>query len=148
MADTFDALTHGCYVVTTVLDDRRYGMTCCWATQIDADKILLILGSQSTTARAIRRSRIFGVNVLTTEQKGLALHFGEGHSDVYDKFAGVNLQESVTGVPLLAGALKTIGCELVEDVEHQGGSSFVGRILYFRQSSQAKEPLLLVHIDG
>ena len=65
-----------------------------------------------------------------------------------DKFSDVSMQNSMTGVPLLSDALKTLECELIEDSGYQDDSCFVGRIVHFQQSDQADAPLLLVHIDG
>jgi flavin reductase (DIM6/NTAB) family NADH-FMN oxidoreductase RutF len=147
MQQFHDALTHGCYVITTALDGRLYGMTCSWATQVDFDKVMLVLGKQSSTGKAIRRSRVFGVSVLGVGQKELALRFGANHSSRKDKFAGVEFAEGKLGVPLIAGALKVFECELVDDESFKSDICYVGRIVRFRKARKPDSPLLLSHID-
>jgi flavin reductase (DIM6/NTAB) family NADH-FMN oxidoreductase RutF len=147
MQQFHDALTHGCYVITTVLDGRLYGMTCSWATQVDFDKVMLVLGKQSSTGKAIRRSRVFGVSVLGIGQKELALRFGENHSSRKNKFAGVETTEGRSGVPLLPRALKTFECELVDDDSFKSEICYVGRITRFKKARKSESPLLLSHMD-
>ncbi len=148
MPETYEALTYGCYVITTMLDDRRFGMTCCWATQIDFDRILLCLGEQSATGKVIRQSKVFGVNVLKLGQKKLAIHFGEGHSDEIDKFEGLKTRSGQTGVPLLPGSQKAFECELDNDSIFEQKNLFVGRIVHFQRDDSTERPLLLFDIDG
>ncbi|MBU8932682.1 MAG: flavin reductase family protein [candidate division Zixibacteria bacterium] len=147
MAERCEALTYGCYIVTTILNGRRYGMTCCWATQVDSDKIMLCLGKQSTTRKAIIESRVFGVSVLSESQKDLALRFGEGHSADVDKFDGLQIETGQLGVPLLPGSLKTSECEVVNDTLPEYEQLLIGRIVHFSRSNAKEEPLLLSHID-
>jgi flavin reductase (DIM6/NTAB) family NADH-FMN oxidoreductase RutF len=147
MPEIHDALTHGCYIVTTVLDGRMYGMTCSWATQVDFDKVLLVLGGQSSTGRAIRKSGIFAVSVLSCAQKDLALRFGANHSSRKDKFAGVETREGRGGLPLIPGALKTLECELVAGCGFPDGICYMGRIVRFRKGRKQEAPLLLSDVD-
>jgi len=147
MTEKCDALTFGMYVITTTLKGRLYGTTCCWATQISSDEILLCLGKQSTTRTAILDSRVFGVSVLTVEQKSLALHFGERHSAEVDKFDAVQTVTGELGVPLLPDSLKTIECEVKKDTFPEHDELMLGRIVHFTKGSTKNEPLLLCHID-
>lgn len=148
MAETFiNALIYGCYVVTTCLNGRRFGMTCCWATQIYNNKVILCMGGQSSTRKAIRQSKVFGVNVLTVSQKELALHFGKGHSSEIDKFDGVATEMAETGVPLLPGSLKTLACRLDEQFMQAYENIVVGTIVHFRRGQTTEAPLLLEHIN-
>jgi flavin reductase (DIM6/NTAB) family NADH-FMN oxidoreductase RutF len=147
MPEFHDALTHGCYVVTTSLNGRLYGMTCSWATQVDFDKVMLVLGKQSSTGRAIRKSRVFGVSVLSTDQKDLAVRFGSGHSSRKDKFDGVTTRTGTSGVPLLDGSLKTFVCRLVDDADFGSDICYVGTIAGFRKARKQTSPLLLSQVD-
>lgn len=145
MAGDMDALAHGCYLITTALDGKRYGMTCSWAVQVDYDRVMLVIGGQSATGRAIRKSRVFGVSVLASDQRELALRFGAGHSSRRDKFDGVETLDGSLGVPLMAGSLRTFECRLVDDEAHPG--SLVGIISHFRIRRKAARPLLLCDVD-
>jgi flavin reductase (DIM6/NTAB) family NADH-FMN oxidoreductase RutF len=148
MSETFDVLTYGCYIITASWENRLYGMTCSWATQIDKDRILLVMNKESSTAKAILKSGKFGISVLTRKQKQLALKFGEGHSDTRDKFEKVDYEIGKTGVPLLIGAHKLIECALEETSITKDESIFIGHISRFRYNNRLADPLLLKHIDG
>ena len=147
MSERREALTYGCYVVTTVLNGRRYGMTCCWGTQIERDKIMLCLGKQSTTRKAILESGVFGISVLTEAQKDLAFRFGERHSADSDKFEGLQIETGKLGVPLLPGSLKTVECEIESNALPDYDQLVIGRIVHFSRSNVKEAPLLLGHID-
>ncbi|MCU0722522.1 MAG: flavin reductase family protein [Planctomycetes bacterium] len=147
MAQVYDALTYGCYVVTTAWKGKRYGMTCCWATQTGPETILFCLGDQSSTKKAILKSRVFGVNVLARGQKDLALRFGEGRSEDEDKFRGAGAREGKLGVPLLPGCVKTVECRVVKGPSIEGEALIAGRIVDFRRGRAKGGPLLLDHVD-
>jgi flavin reductase (DIM6/NTAB) family NADH-FMN oxidoreductase RutF len=147
MAQVYDALTYGCYVVTAVWKGRRYGMTCCWATQTGPETILFCLGDQSSTKKAILKSRAFGVNVLARGQRALAVKFGEGSSAESDKFKGVRARKGKLGVPLLPGCVKTIECRVVRGPSVEGEALVAGRIVDFRRGRAKGGPLLIEHVD-
>lgn len=144
MYENMDALTHGCYIVTTVLDEKRYGMTCSWGTQIDDKKILLVLFKQSTTASAIRKSKIFGVSVLAEGQQDIALHFGKNHSRNTDKFKDIDYGTGEMGLPLINGSVKTLECELDEESKE---TKYIGNIKHFHKNRERLAELLMSQID-
>jgi len=53
----FNAFHYGVNAVCFQKNERKYGMICSWATQVDYDRIVLLLGAQSvreeTSPRAI-----------------------------------------------------------------------------------------------
>jgi len=147
MTEPCEALTYGCYVVTTTLNGRNYGLTCCYATQIDSDLIMLCLSKQSTTRQAIVESGVFGVSVLAEHQKNTALHFGQDHSAETDKFEGMEIETGQLGVPLLPGCRKTVECEVVSDTLPGYDQLLVGRIKHYNKNHMELAPLLLQELD-
>lgn len=53
----FRAFNYGANAVCFQKNDRKYGMICSWATQVDYDKIVMLLGAQSVTAKKIFQRR-------------------------------------------------------------------------------------------
>ena len=65
----FNAFNYGANAVCFEKNGRKYGMICSWATQVDYDKVVMLLGAQSATGRNIAKGDIIGVSVLSAEQE-------------------------------------------------------------------------------
>lgn len=86
----FNAFHYGVNAVCFQKIERKYGMICSWATQVDYDRIVLLLGAQSVTGRNIAKGDIIGVSVLSTLQHDVMSKLGFQHSHEVDKFADLN----------------------------------------------------------
>ena len=86
----FNAFHYGVNAVCFQKNERKYGMICSWATQVDYDRIVLLLGAQSVTGRNIAKGDIIGVSVLSTLQQDVMNKLGFQHSHEVDKFADLN----------------------------------------------------------
>ena len=53
---SFRAMDHSVTVVAYEKGGKKYGMTCAWAMMVDYDKLLLLLGAQSSTAKNIKKN--------------------------------------------------------------------------------------------
>jgi len=84
------AFPYGANAVCFKKNDRKYGMICSWATQVDYDKIVMLLGAQSVTGRNISKGDIIGVSVLSTQQEDVMNILGSNHSDEVDKFENLD----------------------------------------------------------
>ncbi len=80
------AFNYGANAVCLFKNNHKYGMICSWAMQVDYDKILLLLGSQSVTGQVIEKGDIIGVSALSSGQEKVVEKLGDGHSDLIDKF--------------------------------------------------------------
>lgn len=146
MIEEQNALTHGVYLITTTWQGRRYGMTCSWATQIDADRIMLVPGKQSSTGTAIRQSGRFGVNIPGENQRELALRFGSHHSNSKDQFANTSLVDD-GAAPLFQDVNAHLVCEVDHSVNCSDNGLVLGRILKIERSTQQRPPLLLEQVN-
>ncbi|PNT92069.1 flavin reductase family protein [Clostridium thermosuccinogenes] len=86
----FRAFNYGANAVCFKKNERKYGMICSWATQVDYDKIVMLLGAQSVTGKNISKGDIIGVSVLSTMQADVMDTLGSNHSDEVDKFENLN----------------------------------------------------------
>lgn len=87
------AFNMGCNVIAFNHNDKKYGMVCAWATQLDDDKIGLLIGGQSVTGKVIAIDKIVGVSALAEGQEEIAHKLGENHSNSGDKFEGIECEE-------------------------------------------------------
>jgi Flavin reductase like domain. len=107
------AFNYGANAVCFRKNGHNYGMICSWATQVDYDKIVMLLGAQSVTGSKISKGDIIGVSVLSTEQEDVMNALGEGHSDRTDKFR--NLDYTVNDSAILINNASI--CMVVEVIE-------------------------------
>ena len=125
------AMSHfpsGVTVVTTEHDGHLYGMTVASFASVSLHPplVLICIENSVKTHDAIAAAQKFGVSILSAEQAEISSRFA---SRTEDKFSGVPLASGELGVPLIAGALTTIECELYDQLPGGDHSIFVGRVL-------------------
>src|ERR1700710_658032 len=110
-------LVGGVNVITAGRGKDITGMTVTSVSSLSVDPPTLIvsINRESSSWPFIKRLGVFGVNILNADQIDIAERFsGKSGLKGADRFAGAQWFTRDTGVPLLAGALAAIDCE----VEH------------------------------
>lgn len=102
----------GANIVAFEKKNRCYGMCCAWAAMLDYDQIGMLLGSQSSTGKALEIGDVVGVSALSEGQQDIALRLGDGHSDQNDKFADVSFERNDSAI-LIPGAKVKMVCEVL-----------------------------------
>lgn len=115
----FNAFNYGANAVCFEKNGRKYGMICSWATQVDYDKVVMLLGAQSATGRNIAKGDIIGVSVLSAEQEDVMERLGNHHSDQMDKLAGLDYARDGSAI-LINNASVTMVVEVL-DIYHLPG---------------------------
>lgn len=115
----FSAFNYGVNAVCYKKNGRKYGMVCSWATQVDYDKIVMLLGAQSVTGKNISKGDIIGVSVLSEFQEDVMNTLGSNHSDEVDKFENINYTLSDSAI-LINDASVNMVVEVI-DVLHLEG---------------------------
>lgn len=92
------AFNYGANAVCYDKNGHRYGMICAWATQVDYDKVVMLLGAQSVTGKNMAKGDIIGVSVLSSRQKDVMDVLGSDHSDEVDKFASFDFSMEDTAI--------------------------------------------------
>lgn len=111
--DVIGHFATGVTVVTALHDGRPYGTTASAVTSLSLEPpmLLVCMNKESATGAAMDASGQFGVNILEEGQADLAVRFATKASD---KFDGVPTTTGAWGEPLLAEALATLECRVVE----------------------------------
>lgn len=108
---------------------------------LDPPLILVCIDAAASMAAPLTQGRAFAVHVLREDQEHLSRRFA---ATTGDRFAGITVERSASGTPLLADTLMRLECEVV--ARHPGGDHqiVVGRpdrvtvapigepLLYFR----------------
>jgi flavin reductase (DIM6/NTAB) family NADH-FMN oxidoreductase RutF len=141
-ADAMSTHPSGVVLVTCWVGDRPWGMTVTAFASVSADPptVLVSLGSDGVTARAIAATGRFGVSTLAARQFAVA-RFGSAPatSKFLEPFTDSGARDSAT--PVVAGALAHLDCELAEAVPIADHTVFFARVRAARVS-RGGAPLL------
>jgi flavin reductase (DIM6/NTAB) family NADH-FMN oxidoreductase RutF len=137
-----DAMRHlagGVSVITVGRGKDITGMTVTSVSSLSVDPPSLIVGINraSSSWPLLKHHGVFGVNILTADQVEVAERFtGKGGLKGAERFAGAEWITGASGVPLLAGALAAIDCEVEDIVERHSHAVVIGRVWDMRLSSR------------
>ena len=132
-------LAGGASVITVGQGDDITGMTVTSVSSLSVDPPTLIvsINRESSSWPLLKRHGFFGVNMLTADQLEIAERFsGKDGLKGPARFAGAQWITRVSGVPLLAGALSAIDCEVEDIVERHSHAIVIGRVLDVQLSSR------------
>ena len=107
-----DLVNLGVNIVALEKNDHKYGMTCAWMTQIDEDKLIMLIGSQSDTVKHIEEGDFIGVSALSELQVDIAKRFGESHSKKVNKFSNLSY-ENEDGAIMINKACRLMKCRVL-----------------------------------
>jgi flavin reductase (DIM6/NTAB) family NADH-FMN oxidoreductase RutF len=105
---------------------------------VDPPTLIVSINREASSWPLLKRYGFFGVNILTSDQLEIAERFaGKGGLKGADRFAGARWITRASGVPLLAGALAAIECEVEDIVERHSHAIVIGRVLDMELSSRS-----------
>jgi len=125
-------LAGGVSVITAGRGTDITGMTVTSVSSLSVDPPTLIvsINRESSSWSLLKTHAVFGVNILTADQFDVAERFsGKDGLKGAARFAGAQWTSLVSGVPLLAGALAAIDCEVEDIVERHSHAIVIGRVL-------------------
>lgn len=136
---TLGRFVTGVTVMTSrTTDGRRAGVTVSSFNTLSLDPPLILwsIAVAAPSLAVFRDAGRFAVNILAHDQQAIALQFARSAPD---KFAGVETVDGLGGVPLIAGAVAHLECDVAD--RHPGGDHeiIVGRLT--RMSAHDRDPL-------
>lgn len=132
-------LTGGVSIITAGRGKDITGMTVTSVTSlsIEPPTLLVSISRDASSLPLIRRHGAFGVNILAADQLDVAERFaGKGGLKGADRFVGARWVTSVSGVPLLVGALSAVDCEIEEIIERHSHGIVIGRVRGIKNSAR------------
>lgn len=127
------SLPYGLYIVGSIHDGRRNGMTLNWATQVAFDPKLVGIGveHEALTHELIRDGGVFSLCTVAREDRAIIRKFTKPVDD--DRTAmtlnGFAYHDGVTGAPVLDQAPAYVDCEVRQAVETGGHTFFIGEVV-------------------
>lgn len=142
IADLFNRLTLGVYVVGVAHGEVRNAFTAAFVMQASYNPLLLALSinPNHSSYGLLKQSGAYSVNVLKKGQLELAAHFG-GPAGT-GKLASVEWTPGRTGVPLLHQALAWFECQVAD--EHPAGDHVIvlGKVIDGRLLDSKADPMI------
>lgn len=136
-------------VIATGEAAQRAGLTATAVASLSDNPPTILACIQRTSGAhdRIAAMKAFSVNVLARDQQAIAERFAGRAGDKGEaRFDGTDWRTLVTGAPVLAGALATLDCELIDRHEFTTHSIFIGRVLAGEFRAEAA-PLLYFRGD-
>ena len=124
-------LAGGVAIVTAGRGDDITGMTVTSLTSLSAEppRLLVSINRKASSFGLIERDRLFGVNILGSDQQVLADRFSSAKLSGRERFEGAAWSVGPSGVPLLTRSLATVECQVEEIMERYSHGIIVGRLL-------------------
>jgi flavin reductase (DIM6/NTAB) family NADH-FMN oxidoreductase RutF len=120
----------GVTVVTSRTAAGPHGITVNSFTSLSLDPplCLVCIDRRARAHGEIPRAGGFVVNVLSADQQDLAARFAGQRPDLPDPFAGLELAEAPSGMPVFPGVLSYLDCRLEAQLPGGDHTIFVGRV--------------------
>ena len=137
---TMRHLPGGVSVITAGRGDDITGMTVTSVSSLSVEppSLIVSVNRESSSWPLIKRYGCFGVNILAADQTEIAQRFaGKGGLKGAARFAGLPSLTLASGVPLLAGTLAAIDCEVDEIIERHSHALLIGRVLDIRATGRS-----------
>ncbi|WP_027583365.1 flavin reductase family protein [Bradyrhizobium sp. Ai1a-2] len=129
-------LAGGVSIITAGRGSDITGMTVTSLSSLSTapPRLLVSINRQASSFPLIDRYRVFGVNILGSDQHDVAGRFSNGRLKGGQRFEGVAWSAGSSGVPLLSHSLATIECQVEEIIERHSHGIVVGSLLSFELS--------------
>jgi len=127
--ETMACFATGVTVVTAVdLEGGAVGLTVNSVTSVSLNPLLVLVcvAHGSASLEAILDSGHFGLSVLGNEDEAMARRFSLEPPD--HRFRGLELRESVSGVPLLSNAVAWVECRVWKSVDAGDHVIVIGQV--------------------
>jgi flavin reductase (DIM6/NTAB) family NADH-FMN oxidoreductase RutF len=116
--EVFQLIDREVWIVTSAAKDgRRGGLVATWVSQasIDAERPVVVAGIAPNhfTAELIESSRGFVAHLISADHIALAWQFGLQSGCNVDKFAGLEVTSTSSGLPIIKKALAWLECRVI-----------------------------------
>jgi flavin reductase (DIM6/NTAB) family NADH-FMN oxidoreductase RutF len=142
--DVMEEMAYGLYIVGSHKDGEPDGMMADWVMQVSFKPRLVAVGleNDSRTLENVRSTGVFSINVLSQDERSMALaaKFAQPYYDakvggrtatkvaVHEKLDGIAFTRSDSGCPLLEHAMAWLDCQVSELVPTGDHTLVIGTV--------------------
>ncbi len=104
-------------VATQAEGEEPQGMTVTSfaSVSLSPPQILVCLNDSAETGESIKKSGVFTVNILASDQESVSNNFAGGNS-MQERFNATSWSKGVTGAPVLDDSLASLECGVVQEM--------------------------------
>jgi flavin reductase len=137
------AWSAGVTVVTASHAGEQHGMTVNSFTSVALEPPLIIISLQtgSRTQNLVSQAKAFAVTILNEKQRGISERFARHMPDTEDRLAGIEIEELVTGAPLIKGGLSYLDCRIKQIIPLGASTLFLAEVVA-AQGNNTDPPLI------
>jgi len=130
-------LPGGVSIVTAGCGQDITGMTVTSVTSLSAEppRLLVNVNLNASSLPLIRQDRLFGVNILGSDQRAAAARFSDRALKGPQRFEGLDWFRRPSGLPLLGGSLASVECRVDEIIERYSHAIVIGQLLHVSLSA-------------
>ena len=122
-------LSYGVYIVSTMENNKPVGCVANSIMQLTHDTIAISLNHQNYTNKIIKETKRLAISILNTEvEENLIPTFGFCSSKDRNKFENIEYK-LIDNLPIITNANGYITLEIIENVELETHTLFVGKII-------------------
>ena len=135
------SLSYGMYAVTTLDEGRHVGCIANSTMQVTYDTVVVSMTHENYTNQCMAKNKKFAISILgeDVEQNTIAfLGFQSGRDK--DKFEMIDCLE-IDGLKVIKNSVGYLICEVIDTMETETHTLFLGRILDGDYLNEAKAPM-------
>ena len=125
-------IPHGLYICGVKDGEEMNGFTASWLMQSSFKPPLVVncVKGESVSHDMIKKSGVFAISFLDSQQKDLAAQFFKPKRRVGNKFEDIEFYTGeATGCPIITDSLGYIECQVVGSVEKGDHTVYVGEVI-------------------
>lgn len=140
-------VTYGIYVLTTQFEESMNGMIASWVSQVSFEPPLFMVAIHPNrySHELLKQSGHFALHIISKEQKDLPARF-KG-PDAKEKFKSIDLENGVTGCPILADCIGCMECRVIQSLSPGNHTLFIGEVVH-AVFNEEKTPLCTLDYEG
>jgi 3-hydroxy-9,10-secoandrosta-1,3,5(10)-triene-9,17-dione monooxygenase reductase component len=129
--DALASWASGVSIVSTRAGGLVYGMTVSSFASLSLDPPLVIacIAQKSKLPPMVRLSRRFAISLLCADQHDASAAFARSGREPAPGFVGIDEEQTSAGMPVVAGAMAFLDCELHAELGVGDHTIFVGRVV-------------------
>lgn len=136
----------GVTVVSARYGAIQHGMTVSSFTSVSLTPPFLLVSLEQVTKthELVSNSGFFGISLLAQHQREISDRFAGRHTELSNRFEGIQTFQMVSGVSLISDSLSAFDCKTISSFPSGTHTIFIGEVLAARHLSHA---LPLIYFD-
>ncbi len=140
----------GLFVLTARHDAQETGVLVSWVMQagFEPPTVSVALRTGRLACEWLDAGAAFVLNLLPDDDKSHLKHFGRGFAPEENAFAGVEIDRTPSGIPVLRDTVGHLECRPLRSIDSGDHRLFVAEIVGGRAGKEGKSPIVHIRRNG